>query len=102
MNRISEAWRRGRRLLRVYDVPHKGLLWGFLAVRSEGRYNSNESGEDDNGLALISVVDHILDREVYFTNNARHYSDVEVIDRGLETTGDWRVGLWHLGRGTRL
>lgn len=99
---MSGVWRRHRRLLRVYDVPHKGLLWGFLAVRSEGRYNSHEGGDDDNGLELISAVDHILHKEMYFANDARHYSNVEVIDRSLETTSDWRVGLWHPGRGTRL
>lgn len=86
----------------MYDVPHKGLVWGFLAVRSEGCHHSHESGDDDNGLELISVVDHIHDKETYFANDARHYSNVEVIDRGLEATGDWRVGFWHLERGTRL
>lgn len=85
--------RQGRRLLRVYDMPHKGLVWRILAVRPEGRYDSHESSNDDNSLGTVIVIDHVLGKKTYFANDACQYSNVEVIDRWSETASDWGVRL---------
>ena len=60
----------GRRFLRVYDMPHKGLMWRILAVRPEGRYDSHESSNDDDGLKMVIRVEHILDKHAYLANDA--------------------------------
>jgi hypothetical protein len=86
----------------VDDVPHKGLLWRILAVRSESGYDSHESSNNNDGLELIRVVDHIPDEKTYFANHTCHDSNVKVIDRRLETASNWGICLWHLGRGARL
>jgi len=69
-------------------MPHKGLLWRILAVRPEGRYDSHESSDDDDGLELISVVDDVLDKKPYLANDTCQYSNVEVIDWCSETASD--------------
>jgi hypothetical protein len=68
-------------------------------MRPEGCYDSHESSDDDDGLELISVVDHFQGKKAYFANNTRQYSNVEIIDGWSETAGDWRIRLQQLGRG---
>ena len=80
-------------------MPHEGLLWRILAVRPERRYDSHESSNDDDGLGMVSLVEHILDKPTYLANDTCQYSNVEGIDRCSEAARDWRVRLRQLGRG---